>query len=295
MSYQNDPTISSMLKQYRPVLFSGGGIILFLIILFQALFVVPKGHVGVITTFGAVSKTERLPGLNAKIPFVQGVEMMESRIRSFPTQGASASSKDLQTVTTNVEVQYSIDGRYGGEILDGVGTIEDFEKKILAAAVQEALKSTTARSTAEGLITNRTQVQTDFTAALNAYVQNTLRGKGLADAVKIQNVAVTNFAFSTDFEKSIEKKEIAKQQKLEEEEVAAKKRIQADAEAYKITTESTARAAAIKREADALSANPNIVQLRAVEEWNGQLPQFMGGDGTVPFVNLPLNGGNSTK
>ena len=46
-----------------------------------------------------------------------------------------------------------------------------------------------------------------------------------------------------------------------------------------------AEAKAIKIKGDALSANPKLVELSAVEKWNGVLPQYMMGSST-PFINL---------
>jgi len=36
--------------------------------------------------------------------------------------------------------------------------------------------------------------------------------------------------------------------------------------------------------ADSIHANPEIVQLRAIEKWNGVLPVYTGGAGAVPFI-----------
>jgi hypothetical protein len=38
-------------------------------------------------------------------------------------------------------------------------------------------------------------------------------------------------------------------------------------------------------EANALKSNPQILELRALEKWNGTLPQVTAG--AVPFINLP--------
>ena len=46
-----------------------------------------------------------------------------------------------------------------------------------------------------------------------------------------------------------------------------------------------AEAKAIKIKGDALSANPKLVELSAVEKWNGVLPQYMMGSST-PFINM---------
>ena len=60
--------------------------------------------------------------------------------------------------------------------------------------------------------------------------------------------------------------------------------MEADAEAYSVTVKSKARAEAIQREARALRGNPALVELRRVERWNGELPQFTGG--ATPLMDV---------
>ena len=52
-----------------------------------------------------------------------------------------------------------------------------------------------------------------------------------------------------------------------------------------VKVESKARAAAIEREAEALEGNPQLIQLRVAEKWDGTLPRFSGGD-SIPLINI---------
>lgn len=47
-----------------------------------------------------------------------------------------------------------------------------------------------------------------------------------------------------------------------------------------------AEAESIRIKGDALRENPRLVELSAIEKWNGVLPTFMGGEGAVPFVPM---------
>jgi hypothetical protein len=49
--------------------------------------------------------------------------------------------------------------------------------------------------------------------------------------------------------------------------------------------EARGKAEALTIESNALKSNPQILELRALEKWNGTLPQVTGG--AVPFINLP--------
>jgi regulator of protease activity HflC (stomatin/prohibitin superfamily) len=57
----------------------------------------------------------------------------------------------------------------------------------------------------------------------------------------------------------------------------------ADAEARIAKAEGDAKA--IQVEAEAIRTNPEIVKLRAVEKWNGQLPTYTG-SGPLPFIDI---------
>lgn len=46
------------------------------------------------------------------------------------------------------------------------------------------------------------------------------------------------------------------------------------------------KAKAIQIEAQAITTNPAIVQMRAVEAWNGELPTYMSSGAVTPFVNI---------
>ena len=58
------------------------------------------------------------------------------------------------------------------------------------------------------------------------------------------------------------------------------------AEAFSTEVQSKARADAIQREALALKQSPEIIQLRAIEKWDGVLPRISGENGVVPFLNV---------
>lgn len=48
-----------------------------------------------------------------------------------------------------------------------------------------------------------------------------------------------------------------------------------------------AEAESIRIRGEALRNNPNLVELQAVEKWDGKLPQYMLGEGATPFITVP--------
>ena len=73
-----------------------GLIVLILIPWIGAWRIVGAGKVGVVTRFGAVQRVAN-PGLAFKLPIVEGITIMETRIQKEQVE-ASAASKDLQEV-----------------------------------------------------------------------------------------------------------------------------------------------------------------------------------------------------
>lgn len=257
--------------------------------------VVEAGHVGVVRTLGAVQPKPLPEGLHFKKPFVDQVEQMDIRLTA-SNANATAASKDLQTVSTQVTTQYSLQGELAPLIYQRVGTLGKVSVAIVEPGIQECVKAVTAKFTAEELVTKRELVKNQIQQALEAFINSTLTEKGLDGAILIANVAITDFNFSEDFNRAIEAKVKAEQEALQAsnekvrrttqaEAAATERKLAADAEAYSTEVQSKARADAIKREAEALKQSPELIQLRTVEKWDGILPR-MTGSGAIPFLNL---------
>ena len=256
--------------------------------------VVESGHVGVIRTLGAVKPNPLPEGFHFKKPIMDVVEQVDVRLATASSKAASA-SKDLQTVHTDVTLQYSMNGSIAPQVYQKIGPRAMVSSVVVEPAIQESVKAVTAQYTAEQLVTNRAEVKLKIQEAISNFVHKTLEEKGLTSAVTIANVAITDFEFSPEFNRAIELKVKAEQEALQAkneklkrvtqaEAAAAEKKLGADADAYEIEVNSKSRADAIKREAEALKNNPELIQLRLAEKWNGELPKFTGN--ATPFIDL---------
>lgn len=257
--------------------------------------VVEPGHVGVVRRAGSVQKTALSEGFHFKAPFIDSVYEMNARMQSVKAK-AGSSSKDLQVVSAVVEVQFSITGGMAPMVYKKFGTSEALGKVVLAPAVQETVKAVTSRYTAEELITQRPAAKAALEEKLREFVDKTLGKKNLRGALDIANVALTDFDFSPEFNASIEAKVKAEQKALKAvnekreritnaEAKAEEQKLAADALAYKIAQESEARAKAIEVEAEALRNQPDLIELRRIEAWDGKLPHYNGG-GAIPMLPL---------
>lgn len=277
-------------------------LIIVIVVIFALGFVVSKsfkivqaGHVGVVRTLGAVKAQHLEEGFHLIKPFLDIVSMVDIRLKSSNSSSAAA-SKDLQIVSTEVTVQYSLVGPIAPTTYQQIGTGEKISAVLVDPAIQESVKAVTAKYTAEQLVTQRSEVKLQIQEAIIEFIDTTLGEKNIVGAIRVANVAITDFNFSAEFNRAIEMKVRAEQEALQAEnekqklitvaEASAEQRkLEADAAAFQIEAESVARADAIAREAEALRNNPELIQLRTVEQWDGVMPRFVGG-GAIPFLDV---------
>lgn len=257
--------------------------------------IVEAGHVGVVKRLGAVQPEPLAEGFHLKRPFMDQVQLLD--IRLMPTNAkATAASRDLQTVSTEVNVAYSLNGALAPAVYQKIGDTRKVAAAVVEPAIQESVKAVTAKYTAEELVTKRAEVKQAIQIAIDEFIEKTLSEKDISNAVQLANVAITDFVFSQEFNTAIEAKVKAEQEALrakneklmrvtQAEAAAAERQLAADAEVYTIDVQSKMRAEAIRREAVALRESPEIIQLRAIEKWDGVLPRISGSN-VVPFMNL---------
>jgi regulator of protease activity HflC (stomatin/prohibitin superfamily) len=244
---------------------------------------VETGHLGVVTTFGAATDRVLQPGLNFKRPFMDGVEEFDIRTQKEEAD-AEAASKDLQSVNAKLAVNYRLDPLKVQEVFKTIG--KQYKDIIVNPQVQEAFKQVTAQYTAEELITKREEVKGKARTVLSDRLKRF--------NVIVDDLTIVNFDFaSQEFKNAIEQKQVAAQnvlrtqQELQQAKVEAEKRVvEAKARADSLLLEADAAAKAQQLQQQSLSEL--YIQNKAVEKWDGKLPQVNGGTGAVPFINVPV-------
>lgn len=231
---------------------------------------IAAGERGVHLRFTAVTGVKH-EGLYFILPLIDSVQRMDIKVQKEQTE-ADAASKDLQTVNIVVALNYHINAEKVAEIYQKLGL--QYKDRIIDPAMQEAVKASTAKFTAEELITKRELVREDIKAQLKARLEE-------RDII-VDEFNIVNFRFSKVFNEAIEAKVTAEQSAL----TAKNKLEQIKFEAEQRVAEAKGKAEAITVESNALRSNPQILELRALEKWNGVLPQVTGGGG-IPFINLP--------
>ena len=239
-----------------------------LIVLFNSLQTIGAGERGVVfSMFGGVQDLVLDEGLRFKIPFVEDIIPMDVKIQKSET-AVSASSKDLQMVSSTIAVNYHVSPEAANHVYQEVGL--SFKERILDPAVQESMKAGTAQFTAEELITRRAEVSTQ--------IKDMLAGRLLTHNIIVDEFNIIDFSFSAVFNEAIEAKQTAEQSALKAERDLERVKIEAE---QQITT---ARAEAESQRLQRETITSQLLQLRAIEKWDGHLPQVTSGG--TPFIDL---------
>lgn len=235
---------------------------------------VEYGHVGLYKTFGKLNDNVLAPGMHFKIPFVQTVIQVNTQVTKTETD-TTASSKDLQPVSTHVAVNYSVNKESAYNLMNNIGG--NYDTVIINPAVQEIVKEVTARYQAEELIAKRDVVAGEISEHLTSRLAK-------YDLI-VNEINIVNFKFSDAFNQSIEAKQVAQQQALKASNDL--KRIQIEAQQKIAQAEAEAEALKLKKQ----EVTPELVQLKqievqekALEKWDGKLPQVTGG--ATPFIDI---------
>ena len=246
-----------------------------LIIIFGCFGTISAGEKGVLLQFGAVTGKVFDEGLFFKVPFIQKVQHLDVKIQKEQVE-VSAASKDLQTVTSQIALNYHLDASKVADLWQKVG--RNYKVRIIDPAIQEAVKASTAKYTAEELITKRPLVKEDVKALLAERLAR--------EYIVVDELSIVNFDFSSSFNSAIEMKVTAEQNAL-----AAKNKLeQVRFEAEQRISQAKGEAEAIRIQAQAITqqGGKDYVQLKAIEKWSGKLPDVMIPGATIPFLNLDL-------
>jgi regulator of protease activity HflC (stomatin/prohibitin superfamily) len=260
--------------------------------------VIPPGNVGIVSQFGSIDPVPLSPGLHILSP-VKSVETVSIRPLVHVSQASAATSK-LQSVTTDIAVTYWLNPKFIPQIRSKIGGVAALNAVLLNNNIPQSLKEVTGDYTAEDLMQKRDEVKGKVEDALRRSIDAALKEKDLEGALVISKVAITDFAFSQSFNDSINQK--VQQEQLAQQAVNdrdtkniltkadsdAKKKI-VDANAYKVEVISKANAQAIKLKAEALKANPGVVDLRLAQKWDGEEPEYFS-CGKLPFIGIELGG-----
>ena len=261
-----------------------------IIILSESVVIVQAGHRGVVLYLGAVENRVLGEGVHFVIPFAEQVVQLEVRTLKYQAE-ATAASNDLQQVQTVIALNYHLNPADVNKVYQQLGP--DYADRVIAPTIQESVKASVAKYNAEELITKR--------AIVKDVIANTIRNSLSAKDIVVETIFITDFSFSPAFSSQVEDKVVAFQKYLTElnnlrgiQVVANQTVVQAQAQAKANIAKASGESQAIKIITSQLRQDPQYLQWQAINRWNGQLPFSLGGQGAVPFFQLPQSQSRSS-
>lgn len=250
---------------------------------------VPAGYVGVrVNLYSGKGVQEEVLGVGR---YIIGPNQ---QLFKFPTfnqlanfkQPFNFQSSDAMEISAKVGVEFNIDPAKASKIF------QTYRK-----GIQEICEVNLRQYISDGLIKNAVKMDVNELtqggkARLLEDVTAEIREKLAPVGIRIVKLSwIEDLQYPEQVRQSINAKiEATQRALLRENEVAQSKaeaeklRVAAQGEADARITRAKAEAEAIAIKAKALRDNPDILQLNAIDKWNGVLPQYLTAGAPVPFV-----------
>lgn len=268
-------------------------------------FTIDEGHVGIVKRFGE-AKEQVNPGLHFKVPLADTIERLEIRTRK-NAERLRAATFEQMPIDAEVSVNWTVVRSEAFELFKNYGGLDQFENRILDPKLRSAAKEALARFKAEQIVQNRGQVIQQ--------IEETLLETMKEFPVKLDSVQIENLILPEKYLQSIETKQTeknladAEKHRLERQKLEAQREVntaeaardaakaradgqayatlkQAEAEAEAIKLKGLAEAEAMKKKAEALNNNKMLVEYTKAQQWNGQMPTTIMGEGQSVLWNM---------
>lgn len=189
-------------------------------------------------------------GLHFMMPWFERPIIFDIRARP-RTIVSLTGSRDLQMVNISVRTLCRPDEFQLSEVYRHLG--HTYDEKVLPSIVNECLKAVVAQYNAAELVQKREQVSLEIRRRL------TERAKDFQ--IMLEDVAITHLAFSPEYDRAVESKQVAQQQA----ERARFKVLKAQEEKKNIIIKAQGEQAAAQMIGHAISNNPGFVELRRID------------------------------
>ncbi len=258
------------------------GIVVAIVVLlsFNSFIIINPGQAGVISILGKATDGALLEGIHLKPPFISVIDIYDLTVQKFEVP-AESSTKDLQNLSARFAINFRLDPLQVVGVRRKQGTLENIVAKIIAPQTQESFKIAAARRTVEEAITKRSELKDDFDNALGQRLDKY--------GIIVLDTSVVDLAFSPEFAKAVEEKQIAEQRAQRAVYIAREAEQQAQADINR----AKGRAEAQRLLAETLKAQGGqlVLQKEAIEAWRSggaQMPQVLmmpnDSNSSLPFI-----------
>lgn len=269
-------------------------VVVVFILAFMSYFRVDAGEKGVHLQNGAIKRVVDA-GFYFKIPIIDSVEYISTRVHNKTFKQLSTYSKDQQAAEMDISVTFRIAESEVSKVYSDFKNIESLVRQTIDRHVPNQVENIFGQYSAIEAVQQRGKLTHDIDVA----VKESLEGY----PVIIESVQVEDIQYSVAYEQTVENRmkaevEVQTQKQLLEKEkinaeievtkaqgVANSTLTKAKADAQAIILSGEAEAKAIMAKTEALRANSSLIELTKAEKWDGKLPVTMLPNSTLPFVD----------
>jgi prohibitin 2 len=218
---------------------------------YNSVFTVDGGHRAVVfNRLVGMKHTVYDEGLNFNIPWFERPIIYDIRTRPCNLQTLTG-SKDLQMVTIGVRVLHKPNPNALVWIYQHLGL--NYDERVLPSLMNECAKAMVARYNANELLTKREQVSSD--------IRKDLMQRAMKFNVLLEDVAITHLAFSPEYARAVEAKQVAQQDAERAKYIV----IGAQQEKKTIITKARGEAESASLIGTAVKQNPGFMKLRRID------------------------------
>lgn len=268
----------------------------FLILFFSSYSVISPGNTGVIFNIWTGSLRTVPQGIAWRAPFITQVQSYPTALRTYTMvrrsgEGSAVGddSIDLPTregqhITQDISVTYNTNEELAGQVFKAFrgADISDIESTFIRRTIITAAQNSAGQMSLSEVI-----------SAKRNDLQDNIQKNLLVDLEKmgfhLDKVNLGASHLPQSLEKQMQEKMAAQQQAQQAEYELQKQQMLAKAEVAKAEGEAQSILVRAKAQAEAnrllqSTLSPSLIQSKAIDKWNGILPQVSGG--STPFIDL---------
>lgn len=247
--------------------------------------IVPPGTVGVVITAGVVNNDERQPGISWVMPFIDDIKTFDVRVQAFHFENVGAASREYQDVFLTGTVNYHIDQNGAAELYQQVG--DDYAQKLIVPFFNDLVKEVVPQYGVAEVLPKREEIRTRAVELL--------REKMAPYGITIDDIALSQIDFNSEYNLAIQNKQIQELQIQTERNILQQKQVQAEQAKAQAKGEADAQIERAKGEAEANrlvseSLTQNILTQMAIDKFNPNVKIILmppSDDGGSQFIFPP--------
>jgi regulator of protease activity HflC (stomatin/prohibitin superfamily) len=266
------------------------------IFFFSSYTIIAPGNTGVIFNVWTGGLRAVPQGIAWRVPFVTQVQSYPTALRTYSMvrRGDEGSSrgddsidlptKEGQHITQDISITYNTSEDMAGEVFKSFrgADISDIEATFIRRTIITVAQNTAGQMSLSEVISSKRNDLQDS-------IQKTLLGELTKMGFHLDKVNLGASHLPETLEKQMQAKMAAQQQaqqaeyELQKQQMLAKAAVakaEGEAQAILVMAESQSKANRLLQ----TTLTANLIQSKAIEKWNGELPQVAGG--STPFIDL---------